>query len=130
MRGSKQSQQLAKQLFRISFADDGQISSERVGGVLQYIEKHAQEPRRVLETYRRLVTVEIARGQALVEHAGPVSDSVLRGIEATMTKRYGRRVVALARPNPALLAGLRVKVGDDVFESSAAGQLSALSLRA
>jgi F-type H+-transporting ATPase subunit delta len=45
-----------------------------------------------------------------------------------MTKKYGRVVTATAKPNPALLAGLRVHVSDDVYESSVSGQLSALAV--
>jgi F-type H+-transporting ATPase subunit delta len=44
-----------------------------------------------------------------------------------MSKKYGRPVAASGRPNASLLAGLRVRVGDDVYESSVAGQLSALA---
>ena len=52
---------------------------------------------------------------------------MLAAIAAAMTRRYGRPVTATARPNPALLAGLRVHVGDDIYESSIAGQLAALA---
>ena len=45
-----------------------------------------------------------------------------------MTQRYKRVITAAARPNPALLAGLRVRVGSDVYESSVAAQLAALSV--
>ena len=38
-----------------------------------------------------------------------------------------RPVSAVAKPNPSLLAGLRVRVGDDVFENSVAGQLATLA---
>jgi len=44
-----------------------------------------------------------------------------------MTKKYARPVTATARPNAALLAGLRVRVGDDTYESSVAGQLATLA---
>ena len=70
---------------------------------------------------------ELAKGQALVEHAGAVNDATLAGIAAALTRKYRRPVTASAKANPALLAGLRVKVGDDVYESSVAGQLAALS---
>ena len=62
------------------------------------------------------------------EHAGPVSDTTLKQIEDAMSKRYARTVTASARPNPKLLAGLRVRVGSDIYESSVAGQLATLSL--
>ena len=44
-----------------------------------------------------------------------------------MTKKYARPVTASARPAPGLLAGLRVRVGSDLYESTVAGQLATLS---
>jgi F-type H+-transporting ATPase subunit delta len=44
-----------------------------------------------------------------------------------MTSRYQRPVVASSKPNASLLAGLRIRVGDDVYESSVSGQLAALA---
>lgn len=125
--GSKQVQQLARQLFKLSFVD-GVLSADRVTGVLQYVEKH--QPARavaVLKAYQRLVTAEVARHQAVVTHAGPVSAAVVSSIAAAMTKRYGRNITGLTRPDPSLIAGLRVRVGDDVYESTVAGQLAALA---
>jgi F-type H+-transporting ATPase subunit delta len=121
---AKQVQQLARQLFKLSLVD-GALSADRVSGVLQYVEKHRPaNTLAVLKVYQRLVAAEVARGQALVEHAGPVNESVLSSIAAAMTQKYRRKVASIARPNPALLAGLRVRVGDD--ESSVAGQLASL----
>jgi F-type H+-transporting ATPase subunit delta len=62
-----------------------------------------------------------------VEHAGPISDATLKEIESSMSRRYNRTVTATAKPNPKLLAGVRVRVGSDVFESSVSGQLAALA---
>jgi len=125
--GKKQITQLAQRLFKLSFAD-GVLSAERVTGALAYLEKHTPaRPVAVLRAYHRLVSVEVAKGRAVVEHAGPVDDATLKAIAAAMTGRYRRPVDAQAKPNAALLAGLRIRVGDDVYESSAAGQLAALA---
>lgn len=125
--GKKQIQQLARQFFKLSVVD-GALSADRVAGVLQYIEKHRPASAlAVLKAYQRLVAAEFARGQAVVEHAGSVSAAVLANIAAAMAKKYQRPVTSVARPNPALLAGLRVRVGDDVYESSVAGQLATLA---
>jgi F-type H+-transporting ATPase subunit delta len=126
MRASKQSQQFARQLFRLSLAD-GQISAERVGGVLVYLEKHPpRQPLAVLRHYHRLVATQLARNRALVEHAGAINDGILRAIEGVLMQRYQRPIAATAQSNPGLIAGLRIRVGDDVYESSVAGQLAAL----
>lgn len=125
--GKKQVQQLARQFLQLSVVN-GELSAERVAGVLQYIEKHRPaHVVAVLRAYQRLVAAEVARGQAVVEHAGAVSEAVLASIAAAMTRRYGRQVVSVARRQDTLIAGLRVRVGDDVYESSVAGQLAALS---
>lgn len=125
--GRKQVQLLARHLFQLSLVN-GAISAERVGGVLEYIEKHRpSHTLAVLKAYQRLMAAEIARRQAVVEHAGPIAPAVLEGIARAMTQRYRRPVSSIARRNDTLLAGLRVRVGDDVYESSVAGQLAALA---
>jgi len=124
---AKTAQQLARKLFAASLAD-GAVSPERVAGVLEYVERH--QPANalvVLKAYRRLVSTELAKGEAVVEHAGPVGDPVLASIASAMTRKYGRAVKAKAKPNAALLAGMRVRVGDDVYESSVSAQLAALA---
>jgi len=124
---AKIAQKFARQLFNMSVVD-GAVSADRVSGVLQYVEKHnPPNPVMVLKAYRRLITAEVAKSVAVVEHAGAINDAMLAAIDASMTRKYGRVVTATATPNAALLAGLRVQVGDDIYESSVAGQLAALA---
>lgn len=127
MHARKQAQQLARQLYRLSLMD-GQVSAERVGGVLAYLELHP--PRQllaVLKHYRRLVARQLARNHALVEHAGAINDNILHAIASALSRKYQRPVAAAAQLNPQLIAGLRIRLGDDIYESSIAGQLAALA---
>ena len=125
--GKKQIQLLARQFFKLSVID-GKLSADRVAGVLEYIEKHRPAHTiAVLKAYQRLIAAEVARGQAVVEHAGSVSDATLAAVSTAMTKKYSRPVATVARKNDALLAGLRIRVGDDTYESSLASQLAALA---
>lgn len=127
MAANKQTKLLAKQLFKLSLVD-GTVSPDRVAGVLGWVEKTApRHPVAVLRAYHRHIAAELAKSRALVEHAGPVADATLRLIEGAMSQKYRRPIAAVARPNPALLAGLRVRVGSDLYESSAAGQLATLA---
>ena len=122
----KQIQQLSRQYYKLSI-ENGVLSADRVAGVLEYIEKHRPaNTLAVLKAYQRLIAAEFARGQAVVEHAGSVNDAALSTIAASMTKKYGRKVSAVSKKNDSLLAGLRVRVGDDTYESSVAGQLASL----
>lgn len=125
--GKKQVQQLARQFLKLSLVN-GELSPERVAGVMAYVEKH-RPPHALaaLKVYQRLVAMEIARGQAVIEHAGPLAPATSANIAATMSKKYGRTITSVAQRNDALLAGLRIRVGDDVYESSVAGQLATLA---
>ena len=125
--GKKQIQQPARQFFKLSL-DNGALSPERVSGVLEYIEKHRPaHVVAVLKAYHRLVAAEIARSQALIEHAGAIHSGLLEQIAASMTTKYSRPIRSVAKRHDALIAGLRVRVGDDVYESSVAGQLATLA---
>lgn len=127
MRADKKTKALAKQLFKLSLVN-GAVAPEQVTGVLGYIEQNV--PRHalaLLQLYHRAIATELAKSNAVVEHAGPISDTTLKAVEAAMTKKYSRTVAATARPNPKLLAGLRIRIGSDVYESTIAGQLAALS---
>lgn len=125
--GKKQIKQLARQFLKMSIVD-GVLSGDRVAGVLQYIEKHRPAGSlAILKVYQRLIAAEVARGQAVVEHAGSVNEKLLADIATSMSRRYSRKITSVAKPNHQLLAGLRVRVGDDVYESSVAGQLAALA---
>jgi F-type H+-transporting ATPase subunit delta len=124
---AKQAQQFARQLFKLSVVDRA-VSADRVAGVIEYIEKHKPaNPVMVLKAYYRLIATELAKSEAIVEHAGAVTSATLAAIAAAMTKKYGRTVTATAKANSALLAGLRVHIGDDVYESSISNQLAALA---
>ena len=128
MAAAKKNQQLAKQLLKLSLVN-GQVSAEQVTGVLGWVEKtRPPQSLALLKLYQRLIAAEVAKSQAVVTHAGPVGDHMLAQITAAMSKKYNRAVTASAQLDSSLLAGLRVRVGNDVYESSVAGQLATLSV--
>ena len=127
MRGDKKTRLLAKQLFKLSLVN-GEVSATQVAGVLGFVEKiQPRQSLALLKLYHRAIETEIAKSRAIVEHAGPIADSALKLIASAMTQKYKRTVTASAQRNDALFAGLRVRVGSDVYESTVAGQLAALS---
>jgi F-type H+-transporting ATPase subunit delta len=99
-----------------------------VAGVLEYVEKHAPaNSMAVLKAYQRLIVAEVARNRAIIEHAGIVSETTLSTIASALAQKYGHPVETISKPNPALIAGLRIRIGDDIYESSVAGQLADLA---
>jgi F-type H+-transporting ATPase subunit delta len=117
---------LARQLFELTL-DQGRVSPERVTGVLQWVEKHQPaNPSDVLRTLKRLIEAEIARSQAVIEYAGDVAPAVFEQIAAAMSAHYGRPIEAVPVSRPDLIAGLRVRVGCDIYENNVVSQLAAL----
>jgi F-type H+-transporting ATPase subunit delta len=124
---SKNITDLARKLYKLSF-DNNALSSDRVAGVLEYVEKHAPaNSMAVLKAYQRLIVAEVARNRAIIEHAGTASETTLSTIANALTQKYGHPVETISKSNPALIAGLRIRIGDDIYESSVAGQLADLA---
>ena len=126
MRRDKQIIDYAKGLLRIS-QEDGRLSDERAAAVLRSLE--ANPPRHyasILKEFLKLVQREVANQTAAVEHAGALSDTAIQKIGAQFSARYGRDISVTTRQNESLIAGLRVRVGCDLYEASVAGALREL----
>ena len=54
-----------------------------------------------------------------------LSPKALAAIEANFSKLYDRPIKAVTQTEPSLIAGVRVRVGDDLYDASVAGRLSA-----
>lgn len=129
MRDDKQIVRLAKTFFQLSLEDD-RVSPERVSSVLEYIEKNPpRHALKVLRLYARYIQSELDKSIARVEYAGDLSSSTVEEIGASLAKRLGRPLTVRSQPNPNLLAGVRVRVGCDLYENSVARQLAGLNGR-
>ena len=118
----------AKKLLALSL-ESGVVSAERVGAVLAALSKSrpAHTLRPLLRAYLANVRRELARSEARIEHAGPLSTAESDAIAAHFTKALGRKVSPVLRRNDALLGGFRVRVGDDVTDLTASLRLANLA---
>jgi F-type H+-transporting ATPase subunit delta len=109
--------------------DNGAVSQERVTAILKALadSRKSHELRPLLRAYLAVMRREVAKGEARVEFAGTLPETVKASLATHFSKTYGRPVTVTATPNPALLAGFRVRIGDDVYDTSAAGHLAKLS---
>lgn len=118
---------LARKLFQLSLDGRGRVSPERVSAILACLDKSPPPGLpALLRAYKPLVAAQIERNTARVEHAGPLPEAAPAALAAALEKLLARPVEAVTSENPALLAGLRVRVGDDLFENNAAARLAAL----
>ena len=126
MKITKQSRRDAKQLFRSTLVN-GQMDETRVRSVVQKVLE--QKPRgymAILGHFTRLVKLEQDRRAAKVESAVALTPEQQSGVSANLQKMYGTGLNLSFHVNPALVGGLRVKVGSDVFDGSVAARLQEL----
>lgn len=118
----------AKRLLAMSL-EGGVVSADLVGAVLAALTKSraSHQLRPLLRAYLANIRRELARGEARIEHAGPLSATDADAIAAHFSKVLGRTVRPVARRNDALLAGFRVRVGDDVTDLTASLRLANLA---
>jgi F-type H+-transporting ATPase subunit delta len=81
----------------------------------------------ILTHFQRLVKLDIERRTARVESATQLSDSLMAAVNANLAQRYGQGLDVGFIVNPALIGGLRVKVGSDVFDGSVRARLNELA---
>ena len=118
----------AKRLLAMSI-EGGVVSADLVGAVLAALTKSraSHQLRPLLRAYLANVRRELARGEARIEHAGPLAAADADAIASHFSKLLGRTVRPVARRNDALLAGFRVRVGDDVTDLTASLRLANLA---
>jgi F-type H+-transporting ATPase subunit delta len=83
----------------------------------------------VLTEFLRLVRLDRNRSTAVVESAVPLPDSLRDQVQADLARVYGQTVRTSFTQNPALLGGMRIRVGSDVYDGSVRGRLDALAAR-
>lgn len=121
----------ARHLFRLSLGHDGRLDPARITQILEILEAHPpSDHTALLRAWLRLVRREFERGIARIEHAGAVPAADVHAIATALGRKSGRPVTATLTPNPHLLAGLRVRLGDDVYDFSASGQLAGIAAAA
>jgi len=129
MQTRKQAERDAKELFRLCLVN-GTLDEDRVRQVVnRVIASGRSGGLGVLSWFQRLVRLDTAKHKADVNSAAPLPPVVRADIEAALTRLYGPALATSFADDPALIAGVRVKVGSDVYDGSIKGRLTALGSR-
>lgn len=127
MRVSRQARNAAKQVFH-SCLVNGQLDEDRVRKAVAAISE--LRPRGyydILLHLHRLVRLEIERRTARIESAKPLTDAQRTRVTARLAQMYGAGLEFQVAENPALIGGLRIKVGSDVYDGTIADKLARLA---
>jgi F-type H+-transporting ATPase subunit delta len=126
MKVSNQARREGKQLFRLCLVN-GLLDENRARHVLRQLV--AAKPRGYLATlshFRRLVELDSARHTAKVESALTLPADFQSSVQTGLTNVYGPGLTTSFAENPALIGGMRIRVGSDVYDSSVQARLAAL----
>ena len=82
-----------------------------------------------LKLFHKAVLREIKNDTLVVESARPLDPSVLDTLVADFSKDRQRALQVVQRSNPELIAGMRVRLGDTVYDASLANNLQSLANR-
>jgi F-type H+-transporting ATPase subunit delta len=126
MKITKQARRDAKALF-LSCRSNGILNEGKVREVVQKV--IAAKPRGymgVLHHFQRLVKLDFDQRAAQVESALPLSQTQQSDLKERLTRRYGEGLLISFAHNPALIGGLRIRVGSNVIDGTIQGRLHAL----
>lgn len=117
----------ARRLFRLCLVD-GRLDEARVRQVARSL---AGSRRRgaiqVLETLRHMVRLEGDKRRASVETATPLPEDLRGTVRASLDRAYGGGLETTFTENPALIGGMRIRVGSDVYDGSVRARLAAIA---
>jgi F-type H+-transporting ATPase subunit delta len=118
MRTAREARKVSGVLFRNSFTE-GKLDKEKISHMVETL--LAEKPRHyvdALKDYQRLIRLETEKRHAVVESATQLNSALADQIVTNLRRRYGDDLTTEFRTNPDLLGGLRIKIGDDLWDGS------------
>jgi F-type H+-transporting ATPase subunit delta len=97
--------------------------------VQQLVESGRRGALTVVTRFRRLVRLDRTQHSADITSAAPLAPDTRALLEAGIARVYGSGLAIAFTEDPALLGGVRVTVGSDVYDGSIRGGLAALEAR-
>lgn len=127
MKTARQAERLAKQLFRFCLVN-GNLDESRVRLVTDNVLSSRRRGYLILlGQFKRLLKIELARKEARVESVMPLADDLRARLETGLTRVYGSGLDWSFTQNPALIGGMRIQVGSDVYDGSVRYALTRLA---
>jgi F-type H+-transporting ATPase subunit delta len=126
MKLNKEIRQLSRKMLQASFTD-GQLDRGRISSLVDSL--IAQKPRNyidVLKNYKRLLRLELEKRHATVETSNEVDPAIRSEIVANLRRKYGNDLSTEFQVAPQLLGGMRIRVGNDVWDGSVRNRLERL----
>jgi F-type H+-transporting ATPase subunit delta len=126
MATNKRVRRTARQFFRLCLVK-GSVDDQRVR---QVVERVIRSRRRgvlaMLQEFQRLVRLDRERHLARVQSAVPLPEPLRADLVAAVTRAYGPGLDTSFAENAALIGGVRLQVGSDVYDGSVRARLDSI----
>jgi len=127
MKISKATATTARRLFRLCMTD-GRLDEERLRQVIRQVSDNKQRDFvGILFALKRLLQLELERRHVVVESASDLDEASRQRVATSLTAKYGAGLTFEYQTKPELLGGLRIRVGDDVWDGSVRGRIERLA---
>ena len=127
MKISREAATTARRAFRMCVEGDRVVDDK----LRKVFKKIADEKPRgwqaILHELKRLPRLEMERRQVLVESAEALEEASQDRIKGSLARKYGDDLSFEFKITPGLLGGIRVRVGNDVWDGSVKTRLDRLS---
>ncbi|MGB0375149.1 MAG: F0F1 ATP synthase subunit delta [Opitutales bacterium] len=124
---SKKINRLAKRLIKVS-TEKGELNeSELWQGILQLKESGFKHFIPLLKALRPKVSQAVAWQTIEVTSPTVLSDSAIASLKNVFETKYNRLVQVRTKLDPALIGGLQVRIGDDVYDASVSAHLKRIA---
>ena len=94
--------------------------------VTKLAEEKPRDYRGMLQALRRLLRAELAKKQVTVESAVGLNKATSNTVKKSLRSQYGEDLNFDFKVSPELLGGMRIRVGNDLFDGSVKARLERL----
>ncbi len=127
MKISKVAAATARRLFGFC-QSNGRLDDAKLRTVMtRLVESKPRDYHGILVALQRLTRLDLERRKVTVESAVDLDEATRQRVVAGLAKQYGTDLVVQYQTTPALIGGLRIRVGNDVFDGSVQGRLNRLA---
>ena len=118
---------IANGLVELSLNEEGRVEPEKINQILTELKN---EPTRrslpILRKFLTLIKQQINTYEGSLEKFDSNADSSSNLISDNISQARGKKINLVIKENKSLIAGFRMRIGDDVYEDSIASRIARL----
>jgi len=124
---SKDAARDARRIFRLC-SPDGRLDEDKLRVAVKKIaEMKPRNYRAILHSIKRLVRLDLESRQALILSAIDLDTQSRVEIEKNLSAQYQEKLTFTYKTDPSLIGGIRIRVGNDVWDGSIQSRLTRLA---